>query len=292
MGWPERPEGGVEAAEKSDSLRSWLVQGTHRFRVVRRRGTGRNPRARQFLTAENGWLPGDRSGWRGLVTALQRHSVLTALAELHRGDRQILTMAYLQGRTNIEIGRMLQVSARTVSRRLSAALARLEEHARKAGIWIASLVLVALGFLTRTHERLANAVRSVQWQQAAALATAGTAVVALGLVGESSVPAPAQESTFSPSGRSIAVAPLVAEWSGPVAPGPATLPETTTPSAVTTVATTRASSHQKVVTATEATGCAPDPTTAPPTVPAGSPANHPTGAPVTHPGPQARGCKT
>jgi hypothetical protein len=269
-----------------------LVQGAHSFRVVRRRGTGRNSRARQFLTADTGWLPGDRGGWRGLVTALQRHSVLTALAELHRSDRQILTMAYLQGHTNIEIGRMLHVSARTVSRRLSAALARLEEHARHAGIWIASLVLVALGFLTRTHERLANAIRSVQWQQAAAVAAAGTAVIALGLAGESSVPAPAQESTFSPSGRSIAVAPLVAEWSGPVAPGPPALPETTTPSAVNTVATTEASPHQKLVTAPEATGCAPDPTTAPPTIPVGSPASHPTGAPVTHPGPQARGCKT
>jgi hypothetical protein len=289
MGWPERPEEGVEVAETASSLRSWLVQGTHRFRVVRRRGTGANPRARQFLTADTGWLPGDRNGWRGLVTALQRHSVLTALAELHRSDRQILTMAYLQGHTNIEIGRMLHVSARTVSRRLSAALARLEEHARNAGIWIASLVLLGLGFLTRTQERLASYVRSVQWQQAAAVVTAGTAVVALGLVGESAIPTPAQESTFSPPGRSIAVAPLVA---GPVAPGPATLPETTTtPSSVNTVATTQASLHQRVVAAPVATGCAPDPTTAPPTVPVGSRTSHPTGAPVAHPGPQARGCK-
>jgi hypothetical protein len=200
-------------------------------------------------------------------------------------------MAYLQGHTNIEIGRMLHVSARTVSRRLSAALARLEEHARNAGIWIASLVLLGLGFLTRTQERLASYVRSVQWQQAAAVVTAGTAVVALGLVGESSIPAPAQQSAFSPSGRSIAVVPLATESFAAVPPGPATFPETTTPSVVNTVATTHAALHENVGTAPEYTGCAPDPTTAPPTVPVGSRTSHPTGAPVAHPGPQARGCK-
>ena len=168
-------------------------------------------------------MPGDRSGWRGLVTALQRHTVLNALAQLHRNDRYILTMAYLQGHTNIEIARMLHVSARTVSRRLSTALARLEEHARNVGIWIASLVLVALGLLTKPQERLTSLVRSVQWQQAAGTLAAGTAVLAIGLAAASPATPSAQQQSFSPCARSIADALPGADSSGPAAPGPTAL---------------------------------------------------------------------
>src|SRR6266540_3026926 len=202
MDWPEHPEGASEVTDDAAaSLRLWLVRGSHAFAVNRRRGRGRNGHARQLLVADAGWLPGDHSGWRGLVTALQRHTVLNALAQLHRSDRLILTMAYLQGHTNLEIARMLHVSARTVSRRLSTALARLEENARNAGIWIASVVLVALGFLSRSQERAMGVVRSVQWQQAAVVVAAGTAVAVIGLAASPTEPgAPAQ--TFAPAGRS------------------------------------------------------------------------------------------
>src|SRR5262245_60727484 len=175
MEWPDGLENGVEPAETSDTLRSWL-RGNNGHGSNRRRGRGRNSHARQLLAADAGWLPGDRSGWRGLVTALQRHSVLGALSALHRSDRQILTMAYLQGHTNVEIARILSVSVRTVSRRLGVALSRLEAHARNVGIWIASLLLVALAFLHKPQERVMNLVRSVQWQQAAGVAVASTAV--------------------------------------------------------------------------------------------------------------------
>jgi sigma-70-like protein len=291
MEWPERPDNGAEATQTSDTLRSWLARGTHRLGVDPRRGKGRNQRARQLLASETGWLPGDHSGWRGLVTALQRHSVLNALAQLHRSDRQLLTMAYLQGHTNIEIGRMLHVSARTVSRRLSAALARLEEHAQNVGIWIASLVLVGLAALTRTQERVWNSVRSIQWQQAAAVATAGTAVVALGLAGETAIPPPTQQSVFSPSGRSIAVAPPVYEPSELVAPGPTAVLETAAPRSVNPVLKNHVSPHQNVVIALHGNGCGPKPTNAPPPVPVGPRTSHPAGPPVTRPGPRARGCK-
>ena len=119
-----------------------------------------------MLASDSGWLPGDRSGWKGLVTALQRHSVLNALGQLRKGERDILTMAYLEGHTNEEIGRMFRVSARTVSRRLAAALFQLEQHARNVGIWLAAFALVALGVVSRpgqTYWRVAGALRSDRW---------------------------------------------------------------------------------------------------------------------------------
>jgi len=287
MDWPEHPEGASEVTDDAAaSLRLWLVRGSHAFAVNRRRGRGRNGHARQLLVADAGWLPGDHSGWRGLVTALQRHTVLNALAQLHRSDRLILTMAYLQGHTNLEIARMLHVSARTVSRRLSTALARLEENARNAGIWIASVVLVALGFLSRSQERAMGVVRSVQWQQAAVVVAAGTAVAVIGLAASPTEPgAPAQ--TFAPAGRSIAIAPPFTDTTS-APPAPAIVPVTPAPRPATTATQAHESSAPTASSAT--TGCSSNPTDAAPTVPVGSPAQHPTGAPVTHP--TAGGCST
>jgi DNA-binding CsgD family transcriptional regulator len=280
---PERPENGAESAQRSDTLRSWLVHGTHRFGLSPRRGTGRNQRARELLSAETGWSPGDRSGWRGLVTALQRHTVLNALAELHRNDRQILTMAYLQGHTNIEIARMLQVSVRTVSRRLSMALARLEDHARDAGIWIASLMLLALAFVSKPQERVMSLVRSVQWQQAAGVVAAGAAVVAVGVAVASPGAPSAQQSSFSPSGRSIAVALPAGDLSGPTAPGTTTVLKTSVPPSVNSAAPSHQSSKEN--TSQGANGCGPKPTDAAPPVPVGPRGHDRKDPPVTHPGP-------
>ena len=173
-GWPEAAPETANVSHQPGALRSWLVRGTHKVAIHPRRRTGSNRETREVLAADPGWLPGDQSGWRGLVTALQRHTVLNALGQLRKGDRDILTMAYLDGHTNYEIARMLQVSVRTVSRRLSVALARLEEHARNVGIWLAAVGLVALAGIQRRFGVLG---RSEGWQ-AAAIGTAGVVTVA------------------------------------------------------------------------------------------------------------------
>jgi len=288
MEWPEGLENEAEPAQASNSVRSWLVHGTNGFGPSRRRGRARNALARQLLAADSGWLPGDRSGWRGLVTALQRHSVLGALSELHRSDRQILTMAYLQGHTNVEIARMLRVSARTVSRRLGVALGRLETHARNAGIWIASLLLVALAFLNKPQERVMNLVRSVQWQQAASVAVASAAVVALGLPSGAPVISQAQESRFAPSGHSVVATLPAATVSNPTAPVvTAPAPAVVLTAAPAPLTVTHQSTPQNSENVPQ--GCGPAPVNAPPATPV---QNHHAGRPVDIPGPRALGCKS
>ena len=289
MEWPESDEDLEAGRQTAGALRSWLVRGTQKGAVHPRRRTGRHRGARELLAADAGWLPGDRSGWRGLVTALQRHSVLNALARLRKGERDILTMAYLEGHTNDEIGRMLRVSARTVSRRLAAALSQLEEHARDVGIWVAAFALVALGVISRpgaTYWRVAGALRSDRWTLAAAVGTA-TMVTAVSIAAVATSPQStfASPSTFSPTGRSINAA--VAFAPGAELPSsPAT--DVVIPAVDPAGATHKSKPTHDSVTqapATSADGCGGNPTSAAPVTPVGPRGTAPQTAPVSHPGP-------
>ena len=108
-----------------------------------------------MLATDGDPMPDPPGAWGGLVSALQRHTVHGELAQLSKEDRQILSLAYLSGHTNREIAAMLRVSVSTVRRRLSAALARLEESMRRAGTWVSVLALLGLA----TYGRIAHSVR-------------------------------------------------------------------------------------------------------------------------------------
>ena len=145
-----------------------------------------------MLAADGEELAGTHGAWGGLVSALQRHTVHGELAQLPKDDRQILSLAYLGGHTNQEIAAMLHVSVSTVGRRLSTALARLEESMRRAGVWISSIALLALA----SYYRLAHLVRGTRWPSTVALVAAGTAtVVTLGVA----VVAPPKPGAAEPS---------------------------------------------------------------------------------------------
>ena len=291
MEWPEGQDEGFQTRETAGALRSWLVRGTHKVAIHPRRRTGRHREARELLAADAGWLPGDRSGWRGLVSALQRHSVLHALALLPKHDREILTMAYLEGHTNEEIGRMLRVSARTVSRRLVVALSQLEEHARSVGIWLAAFALVALGVVSRpgaTYWRVAGALRSDRWTLAAAIGTA-TVVTAASIATIATAPESpfSRSSTFAPAARSINAPLLTFLTTGNA---PSSTVTVAVPAIETVVPTHKAKpTHNDPLTQTTPTttthGCGGNPTNAPPVTPVGPRGNGPHTSPVTHPGP-------
>ena len=275
-GWPE----GAPATNGSHqgSLRSWLVRGTHKVAIHPRRRAGSNRETREVLAADAGWLPGDQSGWRGLVTALQRHTVLNALGKLRKGDRDILTMAYLDGHTNNEIARMLKISVRTVSRRLAVALARLEEHARNVGIWLAAFGLVALAGMQRRFGVLS---RSEGWQ-AAAIGTAGVVTVATVAFVSVTPSSPAvKAAVFSQVAQSVnAHAQFGLATSNTTHRAPATEVTETKPATLKKAAKTV---HESGGTPAQASalGCHGNPTSAAPPTPVRS---HGAGSPVTHPG--------
>jgi sigma-70-like protein len=179
-------------------------------------------------------------------------------------------MAYLQGHTNREIAAMLGVSVSTVRRRISAALARLDEYVRQARIWVASVAVVAFAH-----------VRATRWPGGVPTAAAATAtVVALGVAGAAPDFLDSKQGTNPPPaavqsiGRVLAAPTITLIVSGnPVATG------------------VQLHKDSKALTADADKidkNCSGKPTNAPPPVPVGPRGPRPHLPPVSHP---AGGCR-
>jgi RNA polymerase sigma factor (sigma-70 family) len=286
--WPDEP--GDEAAEArvdGDSLRTWVVRGTRKFTVHHGRRSGSNVEARRLL-ADDGRPDLADSTWGHLVAALQRQAVHNALARLRRDDREILTLAFLQGHTNGEIASMLEVSARTVGRRLSAALDRLEENVRRAGARLLALPIAAFTYLGRRAEPFSGLAALARSPQALTTVAAAATVA---VVGYATLSAPPTSATVSQEGPQIAVTvrpvePAIAVISVP-AETTAEAPPQTVGLPAPRVRAPAAVDHP-VVSQSPAYGCLGNPTSAPPATPVRS---RGAGSPVSHPGPGGCGPK-
>jgi len=277
--WPDSDGNGGPIQGFVGQMKTWLRTGARGFAVDPRRRLGSHGGARKMLATDGEAESSRHGGWSGLVSALQRHTVHGELAQLSKDDRQILSLAYLSGHTNREIAAMLHVSVSTVSRRLSAALARLEESMRRAGVWITTLALLGLA----AYARLAQYLRNNRWTSTAALVAAGTATtVAITFAVVSPAASGARPTTVAQRAQSIRVLP----------PGelPAAIIVSNQPVAVAldkvvekAVGHSRHDASATIVTTSRI--CNGNPTSAPPAVPAGSRGAQPAGPPVTHPGP-------
>jgi RNA polymerase sigma factor (sigma-70 family) len=269
----ELPEGqdGAETEHETGALRSWLVGGTRRTAIDPRRRSGANAKARRLLTSDEARQAGVHGGWLGLVAALQRHTVRDAMAEMPKEDRNILTLAYLHGHTNDQIAQALNVSVRTVSRRLTNALGKLEQQVTSLGVWMLSAVLVVLASLRSLREHQAMTI----------VAVSAATVVAIGVVASNPAPAPAKSALVPSTGHSIAAG-LPADTHSPVTQSAtSTSVERTAAAALDTTKPANKPSKQTVV---ATNGCGGNPTDAPPSVPVGPRGPGPHSAPVTHPG--------
>src|SRR6266576_5212289 len=106
-------ENGPEARGPMDPMRSWLVSGIHLFVVDPRRRFGGHGRSKELLVI------GDREGQNAsdhlhrLAAALHRHTVRGGLERLNPEERHLITLAYLEGRTNRQIANAMGVSVST-----------------------------------------------------------------------------------------------------------------------------------------------------------------------------------
>jgi sigma-70-like protein len=161
-----------------DAIRSWLLRGVSPFGHERRSGVRRN--TRRVLGDD----PSSVGGWQGLASALQRHTLHDALIRLDPEERRIVTLAYLQGRTNRQIAATLGIPVSAVGRRLSAALDHLDAFVRRTGTWTAGILLLGLSYISLRAARLGQSIASADWPEKAAASVAAVAVaaVSLGLV--------------------------------------------------------------------------------------------------------------
>jgi hypothetical protein len=141
-----------------DPMRTWLVNGERK--VDRRRRFGIHGRARGMLVVDQP-QNGDVGRWHGLTSSLTRHTVRGGLSELKPEEQRVISLAYLQGRTNQEIADELGVSVTTARRRLWTALKRLEDYIAGVGVWLTALLLAAGAFLLTRVTRLVHSVNAL-----------------------------------------------------------------------------------------------------------------------------------
>ncbi|HVC77746.1 MAG TPA: sigma factor-like helix-turn-helix DNA-binding protein [Candidatus Micrarchaeaceae archaeon] len=296
---------GTEAPEEElpvdhgrlDAMRSWLASGHHIFGVDPRRRLGRHGHAKQLLADDLRTHHGSAGEWQALASALDRHTIRGGMAELSPEERRVVTLAYLEGRTNREIAAILGVSVSTVRRRLWVALKRLDAYVSRTKNWLSAMVLLGAGYLVAQAHRL-DRFAATDWPQKVASTVAISAVAAAAVALTAVVPDSAGP-TRSPA---TALAPALAGAPSLGLPQPTALlstPESVDTSSLQTAdhpagADPTVGVHPPASTAITPPptgshpnrGCHGNPTSAAPPVPVG---RHAHGAPVSHP--TAGGCR-
>jgi len=274
---------------RMEAMRSWLANGIHKFAVDPRRRHGRHVQARQLLAEDPGSGQPSSGRWQSLASALHRHTVRAGMAELSADERRVITLAYLEGRSNREIAAILGVSISTVRRRLWGALKRLEAYIGRTGTWLSAIVLLGAAYVIERTARLGRwANVDLTHKLASTVAVGAVTVTAIGLTamipdstspGRSSIPRTAPTIATGPI-AGVMVAPTRESNPAPVQTASILTPDRSHPAAkpiqplaVTTI------EHPN-------NGCGGNPTSAAPPVPVG---RHQHGSPVSHP--SKGGCK-
>jgi len=277
-----------------DAVRSWLANGHHIFGIDPRRRLGHHRHARQLLADDLRAGQARAGEWQALASALDRHTIGGGMAELTDEQRRVITLAYLEGRTNREIAAMLGVSVSTVQRRLWVALKRLDAYVSHTRTWLSAIVIVGAAYLgTRAHKL--ERIVSADWTQraVATVAVGAVAAFAIGLTGVIPDSTGATRSSTPATGPMVAAAPglaLPSDGSGLANPAAAQQASLQTSSPGPTVRVVPPAPAAQAPPPTGAhhpnQGCDGNPTSAAPPVPVG---RHAHGAPVTHP--SAGGCR-
>jgi Sigma-70, region 4 len=297
----ERPEAAQEEPwgdhGRLDAVRSWLASGHHIFGVDPRRRRGDHGHARQLLADDIPRSQASVGDWQALASALDRHTVRGGMAELSTEERRVITLAYLEGRTNSEIAATLGVSVSTVRRRQWAALKRLDAYINRTKTWLSAIVLLSAGSLIARAHKLGQ-IANADWTQKVASTVAVGAVTAAAIGLAAVIPdSTASTRSSTTAAPMIAAAPsvgvpfspaLVSNFD-PAQPGRTATPDRLTgpgptvrvdpPAPAAGAQPSSDSNHPNK-------GCDGNPTSAAPAVPVG---RHQHGSPVTHP--SAGGCR-
>jgi RNA polymerase sigma factor (sigma-70 family) len=271
-----------------DAIRSWLATGMHTFAIDPRRRRGHHPRARQLLADDRRTGATMSGNWQSLASALDRHTVRSGMSELSPEERKVITLAYLEGRTNREIASILGVSLSTVRRRLWAALKRLDAYISRTGTWLSAILVFSAAYVLGRLTRLVGTGGWTQRLVSAVAVTATVAAVGLAAVSPDAVHPGRSPATTPPQARAAGTAVGVVI----VAPGltlnlgPAQKASIITASLTDRVGRPVLSVPPLPVTVAPPElngirGCHGNPTSAAPPTPVG---RHSGGSPVSHPG--------
>ena len=127
---PERVDH-LPSSATDDSWRTWLMTGTRRPPIDRRRVRGANKGLKKMLVEGMGnGSEGPRS-WLKFSGAMVRQAVDDGVRALPPQQKQFIKLAYFGGLTNAQIAERLGVTISTVERGLRQAIARVSEYVER-----------------------------------------------------------------------------------------------------------------------------------------------------------------
>jgi RNA polymerase sigma factor (sigma-70 family) len=146
------------SAAASDSWRSWLMTGTRRGPIYRRRVRGAHKGLKRMLV--EGMTNGDDEGrrWKRFSGAMVRQAVDEAVSSLPPRQKQLIKLAYFSDLTNREIAQGLGITLSSVERGLREAIARVSDYVER-GKGAGRKAIYAIGlFVAGRHFVRAGAV--------------------------------------------------------------------------------------------------------------------------------------
>lgn len=128
---PGKPENLMAPTSVNDSWRTWLLTGSRRPPIDRRRVRGAHRGLKKILV-EGMSGSGDRPQyWKNFSAVMVRQAVDEAIGGLPLEHKQVVRLAYFGGLSNREIAQHLDLSVAGVQRRLRHAMATVSEYVER-----------------------------------------------------------------------------------------------------------------------------------------------------------------
>src|SRR5580704_15860864 len=118
----------------SSSWRTWLMTGTRRGPIYRRRVRGAHKGLKRMLVEGMGEHGDPHGSWRGFSGAMVRQAVGEAVSSLPPRERQLIKLAYFSDLSNREIAQGLGITLSSVERGLRQAIARVSEQVERGRV--------------------------------------------------------------------------------------------------------------------------------------------------------------
>jgi RNA polymerase sigma factor (sigma-70 family) len=200
----------------SDSWRTWLMTGSRRTPVDKRRLRGAHRGLKKMLIEGMTYGGEKPHAWKEFSGAMIRHAVDDAMRALPTQDKQLVKLAYFGGLSNREIAENIGMTEATVQRRLRRAIDAISEYIER-GRSFGRRAFYALT-LWLCGRWVGDAAHQVV--QAAAVATASVIIVA-----QPAAPLKDVTPVYKPAHMPAAAAPAAPAANDQVAP-PKPIPAT------------------------------------------------------------------
>ena len=124
-------ENDVLAPAASSSWRTWLLTGTRRRPIYRRRVRGAHKGLKRMLVEGMSNGVEGHNPWNSFSAAMVRQAVGEGVSSLPPRQKQLIKLAYFGNLSNREIAQSLGITLSSVERGLREAIARVSEHVER-----------------------------------------------------------------------------------------------------------------------------------------------------------------